>query len=71
MGARINDDVANLRDLLNQALATDTANQAEIARLNAEADAAVTSINDAIAQVSAIDPDPNFPPPAPPVEPNP
>ena len=55
----------------DQALATQTADQAEIARLQSEADAAVTSINDAIANIGSIDPDPNFPPPAPPVEPTP
>ena len=44
---------------------------AEIARLQSEADAAVTSINDAIANIGSIDPDPSFPPPAPPVEPTP
>lgn len=68
---RITEDVDHLRSLVTDALATQTADQAEIARLNAEADAAVTSINDAIAGIGSIDPDPSFPAAEPPVEPNP
>lgn len=55
MKARIDTDVAHLRALLDEALATDAADAAEIARLTAEADEAVASIN-------AIDPVADFPP---------
>lgn len=71
LSTRVVEDVQSLRDIISQALATETANAAEIARLNAEADAAVTSINDAIAAVQGIDPVPEFPPVEPPVEPTP
>lgn len=61
MTTRIDEDVQHLRDLVDQALATQTADQAEIARLQGEADAAVTSINDATSRVGAIDPVSDFP----------
>ncbi len=63
--ARIDEDVAHLRDLLDQALATAADDQATIDALRAEADGVVASIN-------AIDPVADFPAepdPAPPVEP--
>ncbi len=70
MNDRITADVAHLQDLLQQALATETANQAEIDRLKAEATAVVESINQATAIVASIDPLPDFPEPVPaPVEP--
>lgn len=71
MQTRIDADVQHLRDLLSQALATDTANQAEIARLNAEGDAAVASITGATAAVAAIDPLSDNPAPTPVPDPEP
>lgn len=58
---RVNDDTAHLRDLLEQALATDSADQAEIDRLRGEASTVVDSINAATAQLSSIDPVADFP----------
>ena len=76
MKARIDEDVANLRALLDAALATDAADAAEIARLTAEADTLQADIDAAIVAVGEIDPDPAFPaapveepPVEPPVEP--
>lgn len=59
--ARVNDDFAHLRDLLDQALATETANQAEIARLTSEADAVQADVNQAVADLANMDPDPDNP----------
>lgn len=59
--ARIDEDVAHLRDLVAQAIAVDAANAAEVARLTAEADAAVAQITANTAALNAEDPDPAFP----------
>lgn len=59
--ARVDQDVAHLHDLLNQALAADVADQATIAALQADAAATVESITTATASLTAIDPDADFP----------
>lgn len=64
----INQDVANLRSIVDQALSTQTADQAEIQRLQGEADQAVQNINDATQQVQSVDIDPSFPQQQPPVD---
>lgn len=67
MKARVNEDMQHMRDLLDQALATETSNQAEIDRLRAEAEVVANSLN-------AFDPDASWPsaPPQPDVpEPTP
>lgn len=70
---RVDTDVAHLNDLLQQALATDVADQATIDQLRAEAVTAVDAINAATAQLSSIDPDASFPPAEtpPPAQPTP
>jgi predicted RNase H-like nuclease len=72
MVAKVNEDVAHLRELLDAALATDAADAATIADLRAQADATGADIADAISAMSAVDPDPSFPaapaPEPPPVE---
>jgi hypothetical protein len=65
MRARIDADFANVSDLLERALATDAADEAEKARLRQElADMQLShtaEIDDAVARLGAVDPDPNFP----------
>lgn len=61
MASRVNEDVNHLQDLLNEALATETANASEVARIKAEAEAAVGRINEVTNAVRSIDPLTNFP----------
>lgn len=65
--ARVAEDFANLRALLDQALATDVADAAKIAELTAQADALTADAAEAVTALGALDPDPSFP--AAPVEP--
>jgi len=69
MKARVAEDFANLRALLDEALANDAADDATIAEVTARADALQADIDAALADVGAVDPDPAFPA-APPVEPD-
>jgi predicted nucleic acid-binding Zn-ribbon protein len=59
--ARIDEDVAHLNDLLTQALATETANQAVIAQLTQEAADVTASITAQTTALNAIDPVNTFP----------
>jgi hypothetical protein len=72
MTARINEDFANLRALLDEALANDAADDAALAAANARADELQADIDAAITAVGAVDPDPANPaaPVEPPVEPS-
>lgn len=65
MAQRVNEDVNHLQDLVAEALATESANAAENARIRADAAAAVDRINDMTNRIVAIDPDVNFPSPRP------
>lgn len=65
---RVDADVANLRALLEAALATDPDQSEEIERLKADADRVVGQLAAATEALNAIDPDTAFPAPeAPPV----
>lgn len=65
MASRVNEDVNHLQDLLNEALATESNNAAEVARIKGEAAAAVERINEVTNAVRSIDPLTNFPDPRP------
>lgn len=67
---RVNQDFTHLRELLDQALATDIADQAVIDALRADANTTAAEMAAAVDALRAIDPDASFPP-APPVEPPP
>lgn len=54
MKARVDEDMQHMRDLLDQALVTETSDKAEIERLKAEAQVVEDSLN-------AFDPDTTFP----------
>lgn len=68
---RVTADIAHLQDLLETALATETANTAEIARLREEAAAVVADTQGVVDALNAWDPDPSNPVPVelPPEEP--
>lgn len=63
---RIDEDVAHLQDLLNQAMATDAADQATIAQLQADAAQTIQRLNASTDQLQAIDPIKDFPAQVPP-----
>lgn len=55
-------EVSHLNDIVSQALATETADKATIAQLEADRQAAIARIDTLTASISAgFDPDPNFP----------
>lgn len=58
---RVDEDVAHLQDLLNQALAADAADQATIQQLRDQATAVILSLNESTNRLKGINPDPNFP----------
>lgn len=68
MQARVTEDFAEMRRIVNEALATDAADQARIAELTQRADqltadnaAMLADQTDAIGRLQGVDPDPNFP----------
>lgn len=61
--SRVDEDFAHLRDLLEQALATETSNEAEIARLREEAATVGADISSAVSELNAVDPDASNPEP--------
>lgn len=69
--ARAQADMRHLRDLLDQALATDVADQEVIAALRAKADQIQAENQQAIDQLNSLDLDPSFPAPEPTPEPAP
>ncbi len=68
MQTRVSEDFAEMRRLLDEAIATDAADAARIAELEARADqlvadnqALMTDQADAITRLQGVDPDPAFP----------
>jgi hypothetical protein len=61
MSARINEDFANLRALLDEALANDAADATALAEANAKADSLQADIDAALGAIAAVDPDADFP----------
>ena len=68
MQTRVAEDFTELRRLLDEAIATDAADAARIAELQARADqlvadnqALMTDQAEAITRLGGVDPDPNFP----------
>lgn len=59
--SRVDEDVAHLQDLLDQALATDASDQATIDQLRADAAQTVQSLTDSTNRLKSINPDPSFP----------
>lgn len=72
MKSRVAEDVAHLMDLVNQALALETAAEADAAALRADAEATAARITEVTADVGTVDPVADFPgAPTPPPEPTP
>ncbi len=59
--SRVNEDVDHLKSLLEEALATETSNEAEIQRLRDEAASVGAEVDAAIADINSFDPDPSNP----------